>query len=488
MPSQPLLDDFKTKAQYCEACQAKRASSYCTQCAARFCSSCDRKNHVGALEERHARTPFVFKEESQSRPFVTECSTHPGKFEDQWCKFCRIFVCEQCLQNYQHRNHLADVAEQNEIAERHKRLLQEQVLLLKHKIADGALFLRNRIAFRFDKELQALLSGRLKDEFEKLHMLLRQTQEALARDSLTWKERMMPEIEKQIGELEKYFEKSAKLVTDGELALFQSPAYFMEGAKGQALLSKLRDRNEFDVLGRIAALEKAVTFSDFNVYGGASVDRAIRRIFIAPREVSLPDDISSQADREEYVPMSEEMFDKLDFTGVYRLSHSKCTVRWESKYSPSVEIEDDTELRRLVKNLVEDDLLENHQAPHDYIRRLTMPLHTDQRLVFKWAKAFEKDLVDAMLSVFENLVSRQEQVYYDLKSRARRDDNRSRMLHRDDVASAWAGYMEKQIEVGVRAMLAQKEKDAARRDWLLKMGLNPTSKGGYQGLHSEDTF
>lgn len=461
-PSLQAQEEQKNKAQNCEVCQSKKASSYCNQCGVRFCSSCDRKNHNGFLD-KHVRSPFIFKEENQPRPEVPKCAVHTDRFEDQWCKYCKIFVCDYCLQNPEHKNHFTEVSEQNEVSERHGRQLQEQVSLLKQKITDGALFLRSKIAFRFDKELQGLVNGRLKDEFEKLHMLLRQTQEALARDSLNWKDDMMPGIEQQIAELDRYFDISSKLITEGELALFQRPDYFQEGAKGKVLLNKLRDRNEFDVMGRVNALEKSVNFSDFSVYGGPSVNNSIRRIFIAPRSKTFEEDVSSRADRDDYLPVGEETFDKLDFTAIFELSRRKFLDRWQSQYDLSLEIDGEQEFRKLLKQLTEDDLLENHGAPHDYLHKLL-----GKRDV-KFPKAFEKDVLEAILTVFENMVRKQEKVFNDLRARSHNERDETKLLSRDSLAGTWAAYMERQIDVGVRSMVVTKEQDAARRQWLSNM-------------------
>ena len=109
----------------CSNCEQKAATSYCAQCDAEICDSCDQSIHAMKILSNHVRGPV------DSKPTkYTSCEAHkePLKWLCSWA----VPVCSQCSSNGLHDEHerrlIEDVIEAEQQSIKRKLSIQEEQL------------------------------------------------------------------------------------------------------------------------------------------------------------------------------------------------------------------------------------------------------------------------------------------------------------------------------------------------------------------------
>jgi len=420
----------------CQICNSKRALVFCTQCDARFCSSCDRKLHVGALS-KHKLVPFG---DTGTQSKVETCEIH-HQDATEYCEFCRKSVCPMCAKGPEHRDHYAGSAEAKDVIARHRRNLSEQLFLLKHKVGSGVGFLKHKLTKDLDSALSQLEQGRLKDDFDILRDCLEKKQKRMAEELRQKKSDFIPAIARAVRAIEEEFQKDAELIARGDAALTQSDAYMLESYEVTRLQHDMNRAIRKDTLGAIRKLEAEMNFKHHCVHRLDGVKRAVERLYIAGSDTGV-DDMQDE-DKQSTVTLD---FHALDLGAVHRVMFAAALEKWNKRF-PQEEYTDEEQQVKLLMTMLCRQLIEDQPLMDDILRKL-FSRYPNQYA----ARQLQNDVRDALDNEFGSLASDEELVLSDLKERLLGSHNDRRIMN-TELCLVWAGYIEKHIEKAVLEMI-----------------------------------
>ncbi|KAJ5076979.1 bonus isoform c-related [Anaeramoeba ignava] len=95
----------KNEVMNCQECEKEKAVFFCENCHVFFCQNCCKTIHSFKAFENHQISPYKGDEHIVVH-HALECSEHPNKVKEYYCKECQESVCIDCVIIGKHKNHM----------------------------------------------------------------------------------------------------------------------------------------------------------------------------------------------------------------------------------------------------------------------------------------------------------------------------------------------------------------------------------------------